>query len=254
MKNIGITSSGRVFMPKEKKERKPIKIDNVQAEFIQKCVSYGLTPDFYQQGCLSMTGEFLYLIGFDGNCAKLESLAGIQVLEQFETVLEMIRAQLDNEYNEVRDKMELLFVSKETEAEERYMRNLKLKIQDKRRCVNRASQIYNGYMDEVLNKMNLPASALACGCIHNKSVCEFISYREDKERPYVLEDICRSAADPNRFYFVSYDALKRGLEEYAKTENTDLAYAIECMRPVPHSGVSEITEIDCGYVQQTLFA
>lgn len=254
MKNIIATSSGRVFMPKEKKKRKVIKIDNAQKDFIQKCVNYGLTPDFYQQGCLSETGEFLYLIGFDGNCAKLESLAGIQVLEQFEVVLTMIKTQLDNEYNEIRDKMDLLFISKETKDEERYMRNLKLKIQDKRKCVNKASQVYNGHMNDVLKKMHLPASAFACGCIYNKSICEFVSYREDKENPYVLEDICKNLADPNRFYFVSYDALKRGVTEYAKTENTNLVYALENMCPMPYHGISEITEINCGYVQQTLFA
>lgn len=215
------TASGAVLTrPKKRINKRAVQMKKEQQEFAQKCVSYGIAPDMYRQGCISVSNEFFYLTGFEGNCAIIENLMGIQRIIPFEDACQMMLENLTVEREDIPLKLELLGLFDDTPRRRRLYSAAKFENKCKTQCITRAKEVYNGNMAEVITSMNLPKEGLRAGYKGKLDMYEFVSYRpdKDKKKPYIIEDICKPGDDDSRFEHVSFKELAAGMKRFAESE------------------------------------
>lgn len=247
-------SRGKVFRNKIKINRDRGVNKAEQAEFSKKCIAYGLSPDFYEEGCLSPTGEFFVLVGFDGDNCILRSENGEMAKASFKRTIHMIQENILNDMVEVSEKAFLLYEDVRCQNAIAVKRELKADLRAKSECADKALDIFNGHMDEVLVKMNMPADALGIGFQYNNRFLEFVSYRKDNVSPYILEDINMPHMNSHRFKAMSFDEFQTCLTKYAKKEKNSYLMDIALnMKPVKED--SEDTNLEADFEGQLrLFA
>lgn len=220
-----VCSSGvRFGVKKEKTETKKVREENPeQLAFVEVCPMYGLSPDFYQEGCLTASGEYCELVGLSGKFARLRSMDGSVMMLPFEEVLEGIKKELSLEEKEISSKLELLCMDEDSEA------SYKAAIRKRINCVNKAMDIWNGTMEEISDFMGVP---LFAGWCDSENLYEFVSFRDDKDRQYILENLDVPAEEPTRFKRVTFERLLEGLKRNASAnKDAKLLNALETARP-----------------------
>ncbi len=246
-----ITSSGRVFSPKQvKKHVKPLNKEYI--DFTKKCLSFGLSPDFYEQGCISKQNEFYYLVGFSHGYAVLRNLFGAKVTVEYSKAAQMMLDFIDDELENLSTKANMLYL----EARDDCVREVKSSLLKQKKCIIKSLSVYNDNIEDILSAMNLEAKDIGFGVLLYNKLYEFISYRGELDSPYVLEGLDKDSSNPNRFNFVSYDVLILGLENYSNSENNPNPELTRQLmnRIAPVSKCIDIdVEAETGFVQTSLF-
>lgn len=229
---------GKVFKKKKKINRGTGVNVAERTEFARKCIAYGLSPDFYEEGCLYDNMEFAWLVGFDHENCILRKESGELDLVPFRKTIDMMQEHFLQSISELNAKLGLMLLEPSDPGAIAIKREVRSDLRNKIECADRALDVYNGHMDSVLFQMNMPQDTLGTGLIYRNSLYEFVSYRGGN---YVVEDICIPATESRRFKFVTFDTLKEGMLAYAKAEGDERVKEIaENMVPVQAASIVSV--------------
>lgn len=192
-------------------------------KFVEKSMHYGLNPDFYGQGCLSETGELYILTGFYGNSCELESMIGTKIMFPFSETVEMIVRELDAEVSEIPQKLLLLGMDQDVKAARRAEEDIKKQAERAKVNALNALEIASWDFENVLESMGIPAKQDRLGCMLNGELYEFVSYDQESNMPFILENLDKDMWDTGRFHHASFSELKKGAKEYAKSQSGEYA-------------------------------
>lgn len=213
-----VCSSGVRFGTEKKELEKESKKKNntERTQFSRVCPAYGLSPDFYLEGCLTAGGEFMELVSLKGPFATLRSLDGGEMIVPFEEAMDMIIKHLEFLSDDVPGKVHLLGL--EGDAANKATSESKEAIKNRKTNAKRAKSIWNGNMEDISSAMGIPLFAGWTSKDTGK-LYEFVSFREDLEHPYIVECLDTSADDPDRFKEISFNSLLNGIRMTAGRNN-----------------------------------
>lgn len=203
--------------------------------FVKACPAYGLSPDFYGAGCL-IDEQVFFLTALSDDYAIISSIIGTKTTLPYEEALDKMIAAEKADASEITAKAILLGYDPTIVPEGREMvRQARKASKNRVHMLERAKTIYNAHMAEVLQDMNLPEEAYGMGCKMNGKDYEFVSYRTNTARPYILESLCNLPGSDNHYKTVCFNTLKEAMTLYAEENEDGTAMElIQQMQPVAH--------------------
>lgn len=214
------TSSGVRFVPKPKMTYSK-RIPYTRERFAKNCSNYGLTPDFYMALCVESVDseESYYLQELDGAHGVLMGDNGISMMTSFEKVVDMLINGLEQESNNLNEKINLLILDNSVPEDNATIKSIREDIKNKKKIAQNALSIRNCNMEEVFAKMCVHPNV---GCKLYNYTYEFVSYRPEMEKPYVLECLDKKDCEVDKHRFVDFKTLKKGITNYAEeADNVD---------------------------------
>lgn len=211
------TSSGVRFVSKPKMKFCK-RVPCTRERFAKNCSNYGLTPDFYMALCVESVDseESYYLQELDGAHGVLMGDNGISMMTSFDKVVDMLINGLEQESINLDEKINLFVLDKSIPEDNVTIRTIREDIKNKKKIAQHALSIRNCNMKEVFYKMSVQPNV---GCKICSYTYEFVSYRPEMEKPYVLECLDKKDCETGKHRFVDFKTLKKAIAAYA--EETD---------------------------------